>query len=51
MNKLRFFLTFYSLKNPEKVSQVPKYKILSSTALIINKHIRMIFEESCETED
>ncbi len=50
MNKWRFFLTFYSLKNPEKVSQVPKYKILSSTALIINKH-RMIFEESCETED
>ncbi len=22
MNKWRFFLTFYSLKNPEKVSQV-----------------------------
>ncbi len=48
-----FFLTFYLSKNQRK-----KYhrfqKILSSTTvstLIINQHIRMISEGSCDTED
>ncbi len=40
-------------ESKKKVSLVPK-KILSNTTvstLIINQHIRMISEESCDTED
>ncbi len=45
-----FFLTFYSSKKNVSGSK----KILSSTTvstLIINQHIRMISEGSCDTED
>ncbi len=44
-----FFLTFYSSFIQESLK-----KILSSTTdstLIINQHIRMISEGSCDTED
>ncbi len=47
-----FLYTLYSSKNPEKIIPGNK-KILSSTTVskIDNKHIRMISEESCDTED
>ena len=40
-----FFLTFYPSKNPEKSIAV------LLIILIINQHIRMISEGSCDTED
>ena len=48
-----FFLTFYSSKNPEKsITGFKKYKAAQLfPMLIINQHIRMISEGSCDTED
>ncbi len=55
-----FFLTLWSSKIPEKKVSVST-KILSSTTVFnidinkkswaVNQHIRMISEESCDTDD
>ncbi len=52
LNK-QLFLTFYISKNTEKISHIPKkYEAAQRfPALIINQHIRMISEGSCDTED
>ncbi len=49
-----FFFTFYSSRNPEKKyhrfqKNIKQQKLFPT--LIINQHIRMISEGSCDTED
>ncbi len=51
LNK-QFFLTFYISKNTEKITHPKKYEAAQRfPTLIINQHIRMISEGSCDTED
>ncbi len=52
LNKYCYFLTFYSSKNPEKKhhrfqKNIKQQKWIPS---LINRHIRMISERSCDTE-
>ncbi len=52
--QMLFFWTLYSSKNQRKKYHMFQKTILSSTTvstLIINQHIRMISEGSCDTED
>ncbi len=50
--QMLLFLTLYSSKNQRKKYHVPKkHKSTTVTTLIINPHIRMISEGSCDTED
>ncbi len=50
---MQFFLLFINQKILIKIPQVPKkYEAAQRfPTLIINKHIRMISEGSCDTED